>query len=56
MKNSQLQALSKFTRLDEFDNPEAKHTRKYYQQHANRFERHVANNQTKQLIRKLYIA
>lgn len=40
--------LSKFTRLDEYDEPDSKHTQKYYKQAANRIERHVENCEVKQ--------
>lgn len=55
MKNSQIQALAKFTRLDEYNEPDAKHTQKYYRKHANRYERHVANNHVCQMLRKQYV-
>lgn len=52
MKNSQIQALAKFTRLDEYDEPNAKHTRKYYRKQANQYERHVSNHHVRQMLRK----
>lgn len=55
MKNSQIQALAKFTRLDEYDEPDAKHTRKYYRKRANQYERHVANHHVRQMLRKQYV-
>lgn len=53
MKASQIKALDKFTRLDELDEPNSKHTKKYYRKQANRFERHT-NKQLDKLIPNRY--
>ena len=53
MKPSQIKALDKFTRLDELDEPNSKHTKKYYRKQANRFERHT-NKQLDKLVFKRY--
>ena len=53
MKASRIKALDKFTRLDELDEPNSKHTKKYYHKQANRFERHT-NKQLDKLIINIY--
>lgn len=53
MKPSQIKALDKFTRLDELDDYNSKHTRKYYRKQANRFERHT-NKQLDKIVIKRY--